>query len=68
MLTYVMDFVLSFFIIAMLILFCVVLFLPYLKAEKVPKTPAELMPTANPIMKPIFTRSKQEGPATGGGL
>lgn len=39
----------------------------YLKAEKVPNTPAELIPTAKPTIKPILTRSKQEGPATGGG-
>ena len=32
-----------------------------LRAEYVPKRAAELIPTANPIPKPILTRSKQLG-------
>lgn len=33
----------------------------YLRQEKVPNMAPAAIPTANPIMKPIFTRSKQLG-------
>lgn len=35
---------------------------PYLRAEKPPKSAPDAMPTQNPIVKPIFTRSQQLGP------
>lgn len=34
----------------------------HFSAEYVPNNPAELIPTAKPIMKPTLTRSKQLGP------
>lgn len=34
---------------------------PYLRHEKVPSMAPAAIPTANPIMKPILTRSKQLG-------
>lgn len=34
---------------------------PYFRAEYVPNSAAELIPIANPIMNPTFTRSKQLG-------
>lgn len=33
----------------------------YFRAEYMPNNPAELIPTANPIIKPTLTRSKQLG-------
>lgn len=37
------------------------MYLVYLRQEKVPNMAPAAIPTANPIMKPILTRSKQLG-------